>query len=198
MLFDGTHQTLCWVGPTGLTTRDAPAIRFSKGVLANERPVLVSPQHRILVSHWMAELHFGADEVLVPARSFLDGIAVTEYSGPEKAYFHAMLDRHRIINAEGAAMESLLLQDGSAFAVPARVRQDVGLRRLLSGRPYLMRAARPVLSVREGRGLLACLRDSSLMGDQFFSPGLRAAQRSGRLSRVSASDISRRHCATLP
>lgn len=57
-------QPIRWIGWRTVDARhDLAPIRIKAGTFGNDRDLLVSPQHRILVSDWMAELLFGEDEV---------------------------------------------------------------------------------------------------------------------------------------
>ncbi len=83
-------------------------VEIPAGVLSNFAPLKVSQQHRMLISHPLAELLFAATEVFVPAISLVDA-GVADLSGHKTACFHhVLLERHSIIRANGAASESLL------------------------------------------------------------------------------------------
>lgn len=86
--------------------RFAP-VRIAAGTLGNRRDLLVSPQHRMLVRGWRAELYAGQDEVLVAAAHLVNGTTIRRSPMPEVTYVHVMLARHEILFAEGAATESL-------------------------------------------------------------------------------------------
>ena len=86
-------------------------IRISKDALAPgvpSRDLVVSPQHRVLVSSEIAMKIFGTREVLVPAKLLLsiDGFDVVE-DASEVTCYHILLDEHQVIIANGAAAESL-------------------------------------------------------------------------------------------
>ena len=85
--------------------RFAP-VRFAPGVLGNPRALLVSPQHRVLVQGWRAELLFGEPEVLVAALHMVDGDRVTRAPVDAVDYIHLAFDRHEIVYSEGALTES--------------------------------------------------------------------------------------------
>jgi hypothetical protein len=73
------------------------------------RDLRVSPQHRILVTGWRSALHWGADEVLVPARALADGVRVeVDAAAAEVTYYHLVFDRHEIVESEGLLSESYL------------------------------------------------------------------------------------------
>lgn len=81
-------------------------IRFARGVLGNDRALFLSPQHRVLVRGWRAELYLGEPELLVAATHLVDGAGITRAPRPEVCYHHVMFDQHEIVLAEGAATES--------------------------------------------------------------------------------------------
>ncbi len=72
------------------------------------RPLVVSPQHRILVRSAIAQRMFGSAEVLVAAKQLLslDGIDVAQDLETVE-YFHILFDRHEIVFAKGTETESL-------------------------------------------------------------------------------------------
>ncbi|WP_052700981.1 Hint domain-containing protein [Loktanella sp. S4079] len=88
--------------------RFAPIV-ISKGALGNERDLLVSPQHRMLMSGWQAEVMFGEGEVLVAAKHLVNGDSIYQQRGKEVEYFHIVFERHEIIYAEGIPSESFLV-----------------------------------------------------------------------------------------
>jgi hypothetical protein len=51
------------------------------GTFGLHRRLVVSPQHRVLLTHWMAELMFGEDEVLVAAKDLVNDCSVRIVEG---------------------------------------------------------------------------------------------------------------------
>lgn len=87
-------------------------VRITQGALGNGLPardLLVSRQHRMLVSSVISKRMFGSDEVLLPAIRLaqFDGIHV-DTTLPEVSYYHVLLEQHDVIFAESAPTESLL------------------------------------------------------------------------------------------
>lgn len=73
------------------------------------RDLRVSPQHRILVSDWRAALHWGSEEVLVPARALVDGARVlVDDAAQGVTYHHLVFAAHEIVESEGLLSESYL------------------------------------------------------------------------------------------
>lgn len=112
-------QPIRWIGVSRLSKEDlskSPKLRpmrITAEALGPQCPVtdlIVSPQHRILVTSPIAERMFGTEEILLPAVKLLplDGVNVVEQSA-DVEYWHFMFDRHEIIWANGAPAESLYL-----------------------------------------------------------------------------------------
>lgn len=107
-------QTLdCGAQPVRLVLRgqfravDAFApIRFATGAIGNAAPLTVSPQHRMLIRGWQAELFCGQDEVLVGAKHLINGHSITQETGGLVTYIHLLFDRHQIIFGGGVPSES--------------------------------------------------------------------------------------------
>lgn len=104
---DHGAQVVRWAGQRQVCGlgQHAP-IRFAPGVLGNRRELLVSPQHRMVVGGWRAELMFGQDEVLVAAAHLAGCDRIHRAPVGMVTYVHLMFDRHEIVFAEGAPSES--------------------------------------------------------------------------------------------
>lgn len=104
---DHGPQELRWIGQTTVDgTDDLAPIRIEKGIFGNRRPLVVSPQHRVLISGWKSELILAAPEVLVPAKHLTGMDGVREEPAEEVHYVHILFDRHEIVFAEGVSCES--------------------------------------------------------------------------------------------
>ena len=104
---DNGYQKIRWIGRTKVSgTGSFAPVTISAGTFGNERDLRLSPQHRVLLCDWRAELMFGEYEVLVPAKHLtnLEGI----YTVPcdEVEYFHILFDQHEVIFSEGIPTES--------------------------------------------------------------------------------------------
>ncbi len=72
------------------------------------KDLLVSPQHRMLLSGWHAQLMFGTEQLLAPAKGLLnDSTILSQSANKGVTYIHLGFARHQIITANGAATESL-------------------------------------------------------------------------------------------
>lgn len=123
---DNGQCALLWTGARRVPgTGPFAPVRFAPGTVGNGRPLLVSPQHRVLVADWRVKLLFGEDEVLVAAKDLVDGVGVTRVDLPEITYVHLLLARHEILDAEGAATESLHLGPYIVDRLPGTARAEI-------------------------------------------------------------------------
>lgn len=106
---DHGAQPVRWIGQRTVPGRGVFApVRISAGALGDHGDVLVSPQHRIVLSDWRAQVYLGEDEVLCPAHALINGDTIHRAPCDEVTYVHLMFDAHEIILAEGLATESFL------------------------------------------------------------------------------------------
>jgi hypothetical protein len=119
MTRDDGPQPLRWLGQCEVAGHgDWAPIRFAPGALGNDRALIVSPQHRMLITGWKAELYFGEAEVLVAARHLVNDMTIRRAPQSRVTYVHLLFDRHQVIWAEGAAPESLFLGDAVRASNP--------------------------------------------------------------------------------
>jgi len=110
---DNGYRPLRWVGSqTVKTSRKNSPIRIEANALGAGypmRPLMVSPQHRLLVRSKVAVRMFDSEEVLVAAKHLLGLSGVTKAGDlNEVTYVHFMFDQHEIVCADGALSESFL------------------------------------------------------------------------------------------
>ncbi|WP_377509796.1 Hint domain-containing protein [Octadecabacter sp. R77987] len=109
---DNGLQPLVWTGHRAVVGQgDFAPIRFAPGALGNDRALLVSPQHRVLISGWRAELFFGEDEVFVAAKHLVNGDTIHQMPTRHVSYHHVMCEKHEVIFAEGIATETFFPGD---------------------------------------------------------------------------------------
>ena len=107
LTMDHGYQPIRWIGSTKVPATGVLApILIRKGALGNDRDLRVSPQHRMLLQGWQAEMLFGEEEVLATAKSLVNDHSILREEGGEVEYFHILFDTHEIIYAEGAPSES--------------------------------------------------------------------------------------------
>ncbi|PTQ74930.1 Hint domain-containing protein [Celeribacter persicus] len=104
---DNGFQTIRWIGSTERRAvgKVAP-IRIARDAFGNTRDLLVSPNHRMLLTGADVELMSGSHEVLVAAKYLVDGRSVRQIEGGHVEYFHILFDNHEIVLAEGCWSES--------------------------------------------------------------------------------------------
>ena len=119
-------QPIRWIGQRRVAAvgPHAPVV-IEAGVFGNHDRLVVSPQHRVLVTHWMAELMFGEEEVLVAARDLVNDCSVCVLEGGEVTYVHLLFDRHEIVWSEGLLTESFLPGPQVMSSLEDRVRAEV-------------------------------------------------------------------------
>jgi hypothetical protein len=100
-------QPIRWIGSRSVPAQGRLApVRIAAGTLGNARDLLVSPQHRILLTGWKAELRLGEAEVLAAAAMLVNDSTIRREAGGTVEYFHVLFDSHEIVWAEGAPSES--------------------------------------------------------------------------------------------
>jgi len=131
----GGTQQIRWISSTKLGAADLAQhpehrpVRITTGALGGGLPLrdlLVSRQHRMLVTSKVVERMFGTAAALVAAirMTALPGIYVDE-DVTEVEYFHILFDTHEIITAEGAPSESLFTGPEALKSVPAAARAEL-------------------------------------------------------------------------
>ncbi|MGO4854239.1 Hint domain-containing protein [Phaeovulum sp. W22_SRMD_FR3] len=127
LLWKGTlEQPLVWERHQRHRPIEIAADTFGRGL--PERPLRLSPQHRVSIRHPRFRDEFGSETVLVPVKYLLNGECITEVSGLTGiTYHHLLCARHCLLVAEGMPAESLLQ---GPMAVEAMSKMpDVPLRR---------------------------------------------------------------------
>jgi hypothetical protein len=162
MLYDGAPQPIRWIGSRRVAARgDFRPVRLCAGQFGATRDLLVSPQHRILLTDAWAEVLFGSAEVLVKAADLVNDSTITRVNDmAEVTYFHLLFERHQIVIANGVAAESYLpgpcTMPGFDSATQAEI-LHLFPRIDMAGNGYGP-AARPMLKRRECAPLLARFR----------------------------------------
>ena len=117
---------IAWIGETTVVAKgDLAPIVITKGTLGNDRDLVVSPQHAILLNDWRAELLFGQDEVLVRAIDLLNHDGVYHRTGGIVTYYHILFDAHQLVRSEGVWSESLYPGDMTLQTVNEPARDEI-------------------------------------------------------------------------
>ena len=131
---DNGLQEIRWVGRKTLTaaeiaTRgDIAPIMIRKAALGNglpERDMIVSPNHRMLVSNEKAALLFEDHEVLIAAKHLtsMDGVEAVDLA--EVTYVHIMFDRHEVVLSDGTWSESFQPGDYTLAGIGEESREEI-------------------------------------------------------------------------
>lgn len=100
-------QPIRWIGAQTVAAIGANApVLIRKGAIGNDRDLMVSPYHRMVLSDWRAEVMFGAGEVFVAALHLLNDSGIVRKPGGDVTYFHILFDTHEVIFSEGIPSES--------------------------------------------------------------------------------------------
>lgn len=150
MTLDHGAQPIQWVGSRPVRALDMmyhPNLRpieiaaHAFGPGTPDRTLLVSPNHRVMVTSPQVPLYFGAEEVLVAAKNLVNGATIRPASRKQNlCYRHLLLERHEILIVNGLPSESLY--PGTDRFAPAQL-----LELDLAGYAFAdeTRCARPVL-----------------------------------------------------
>jgi hypothetical protein len=108
LTLDDGLQPVLWHGARQVASQGTfAAVRIPAGSLGDHGPLAVSPQHRLCLTGWRAELYCGEVEVLVKAQHLVRaGFLSQDHSGLPVTYHHLLFARHQIIRAEGLWSES--------------------------------------------------------------------------------------------
>lgn len=132
---DDGAQPIRWIGRKKLDAnalQSRPNIKpilikkdaFGSGV--PDRDMRVSPQHRIHLSGWNVDLHFGQKEVLAPAKGLVDQHTVlADETCSSIEYIHILFDHHQVVFADEMPAESFHPGKDGMAAVEAQARAEL-------------------------------------------------------------------------
>ncbi len=104
---DSGLQPVVWIGRTIVRAAgDFAPIRFDSGALGNDRVLLVSPQHRVLIDDWRAAYYCGCSEVFAAAKHLVNATTVHRVPGGVVEYIHLLFARHEVVYSQGIPSES--------------------------------------------------------------------------------------------
>lgn len=114
---DGSVKAVLWQTCQSYSSRqlqnnpDLQPILIRKDALAHGLPaadLLISPNQRVLIDDWRAELMFGEAGVLVSAVALIDDNQIRRAPIQTEVTYHSLLlEDHQIVAAEGLATDSL-------------------------------------------------------------------------------------------
>ncbi|NSX54069.1 Hint domain-containing protein [Parasulfitobacter algicola] len=124
---DNGVQAIRWTGSRTLFAQGKMApIEFAPGsIMNNDRTLRVSPQHRMLISNYRAQLYFGEDEVLVAAKHLVNGRDIVRIAPQLVTYHHILFDQHEVIFSNGAQTESYNPGQYSLGGIDPKAREEL-------------------------------------------------------------------------
>jgi hypothetical protein len=124
---DHGPQPIRWIGASTVdgTGRFAPIHVSAESSFGGTRPLMVSPQHRLLYTGYRAELLLGQSEVLIAAKHLVNGTTIRVAPKPTVTYIHMMFDRHEIVLADGIATESFHVSDLGLRGIAEAAREEL-------------------------------------------------------------------------
>jgi hypothetical protein len=125
---DDGPQEILWVGSKRISGArlhafpDLRPVRVGEGALGEGRPegdLIVSPDHRLLLTGPRAQAVWGESEVLVAARDLIDDTGILRaHDLREVTYVHLLMPTHQILFANGVPAESFHPGDADLDMVP--------------------------------------------------------------------------------
>ena len=131
---DDGIQEIRWVGHRELKGRElngAPHVQpvlVSAGSLGNglpERDLVVSPNHRLLVTRDRTALEFDQPEVLAAAKHLVGAPGIHRLEMARVVYLHLLFDRHEVLLTNGAWTESFQPGDRGLRGIGAGQRTEL-------------------------------------------------------------------------
>ncbi len=167
MTLDNGPQALTWVGHSPVSSLrmalhpELKPIRIRAHAFGRNHPdreMLVSPQHRILIEGWRAEMLFGEAQVLIAAKHLCNDMTVGRAETvQETTYIHLQCGAHEVLISDGLATESFNPGPRVVGALPDASRAELQALfpdcNLLERAP--LNAVRPLISGVEALALTA-------------------------------------------
>lgn len=124
---DHGYQPVRWSGSCSLvSTFETAPIEIEEGALGNHGRLVVSPQHRILLRDYRAQMLFDAEEVLISAKHLVDDRRVRRQQvGKAITYVHLLFDRHEVLRSNGMWTESYLPGPEAARSFDRDVQKEI-------------------------------------------------------------------------
>jgi hypothetical protein len=121
---DHGPQPLRWLGSRTVTGKgNAAPVHFATGSIGNDAPLSVSPQHRMLISDYRAQMYFGEEEIITAADFLVNDESITRREVASVSYYHLLFERHELVRAAGLWSESFLPGSYSLPGLDGRARE---------------------------------------------------------------------------
>lgn len=136
LTYDHGYRPIRWIGSCRVDSAQLAVNPKLKPVLIRadalgaghpKQDLVVSPQHRVLVSSAIAMRMFGRKEILVPANKLvpLHGVEVLQDAPDGVDYWHILFDQHEIVWSNGTPTESLFTGPEALKAVSPESRAEI-------------------------------------------------------------------------
>ncbi len=131
---DNGIQALVWVGRVTLSAAQLEAqpqhrpVLIRQGALGNgmpQRDMVLSPNHRVLVTSGEAEMLFDEREVLVAAKHLVGRPGIERVTPENVTYVHIMCQHHEVVLSDGAWTESFQPDDAALETVGAPQQAEI-------------------------------------------------------------------------
>ncbi|WP_377505370.1 Hint domain-containing protein [Octadecabacter sp. R77987] len=131
---DNGMQEIRWAGRRDVTASELALMPHWQPVLVRAgalgpdlpaRDMLLSPNHRLLMTGERANLYFGENEVLSAAKHLTDMDGIDGVETASVSYIHLMFDRHEVILSDGAWSESFQPGDYAMRGIGADQRSEI-------------------------------------------------------------------------
>lgn len=131
---DNGFQDIVWTGSRKISWAEIgnephlKPIVITQGSLGHGLPetdLMVSQNHRILVTNDRTALQFNEPEVLVAAKHLLTGRTIYEVSVGGTVYYHLMFSRHQVVLSNGAWTESFQPSDFALKGIGNAQRNEI-------------------------------------------------------------------------
>jgi len=162
---DSGVQAIKWIGRKRVmserleTDRNLRPVRISMDAFGPGVPcrdMMVSPQHKILMSGWLAEVNFASSEILAPAKGLINDTTIRPVDDlAEIEYVHVMFEKHEIVTVDNLQSESFFAGDTAVSTLDQASRRELFdlFPELAVDQSSFGSAARKTLKVREAKVL---------------------------------------------
>lgn len=131
--FDDGPRTLLWVGVRTLLFPDSPPgqkpVHVPAGALGLGIPkqdLVISPQHRVLVNGPAVRQNYEFDQGLAPVKGLIGINGIRQMAGKRRiTYYTLLFQRHQVIFANGAPVESFLARPYSLSLLEPAQRHQI-------------------------------------------------------------------------
>lgn len=123
---DAGAQVIRWIGKSRVdASGDLAPIAFAPGALGNAELLIVSPDHRMLLTGWRCAMVAGTSEVLAAAKDLVNNRDIKPAAMAQVTYFHLAFDQHQIVTTAGVHSESFHPDAMSPKAMCGDLRTDL-------------------------------------------------------------------------